>query len=365
MIQEFRVRNYKNFRDEIVFSLKTNKSYEFNQQVIKNGIIKDCLVIGENACGKTNLGYAMLDIVRHLTDKGRTALKWYQNLYNLDSTVCFEYTFCFGEMHLIYRYEKTSNEKLIREKLTINEKLAILNDITGAEVNLKGASSLNLANWNEDISLVKYVYANTVLDLEDEYCRAFGQFMQFVNGMLWFSSTEGNRYMGFATEQGNLFEAIASIHDGVKRLEQFLGELGITYQLVAKDKGEGMNIYCRMGKREVPLAPLLSSGTRSVVFFFFWYMQMQNVSFVYVDEFDAFYHTDLAAAIVRKIIDIPNTQAVITSHNTDLLSNGLLRPDCIFKLADNQIKPFAECTDKALREAHNLQKMYKAGAFND
>lgn len=99
--------------------------------------------------------------------------------------------------------------------------------------------------------------------------------------------------------------------------------------------------------------------------FFYWYLQLEKCSFLYVDEFDAFYHTELAEAVVRKIIQIPGVQAVITSHNTDLISNGLLRPDCIFKLEDNKIKPFSQLTEKALREAHNLQKMYKAGAFCD
>lgn len=69
MLQEFKVRNYKNFRDELLFSFRTSKNYEFNRGLIKNGIIKDCLVVGENASGKTNLGYAIFDIIWHLTDK--------------------------------------------------------------------------------------------------------------------------------------------------------------------------------------------------------------------------------------------------------------------------------------------------------
>lgn len=203
------------------------------------------------------------------------------------------------------------------------------------------------------------------MDKDDDICRTFYQFMQFVNGMLWFSSTEGNWYMGFSNIGGNLFEAIAGKDGAVEKLQAFLEEFDICYQLLAKDNGEGKSVYCRMGEQEVQLSSLVSSGTRSLIFFFFWYIQMEECSFVYVDEFDAFYHTDLAKEVVRKIIEIPNVQAVITSHNTDLMSNDLLRPDCIFKLEDNRIRPFSELTDKALREAHNLQKMYKAGAFND
>lgn len=365
MLQEFKVRNYKNFRDEITFSLKTEKNYEYNNALIKDGLIKDCLIIGENATGKTNLGYAMLDIINHLTDKANKKSLFFPNLFSNDDIVYFEYTFRFGQSILIYNYEKKRPDSVIREKLVIDGKKVILSDSSEGMVDLKGAENLNLSNWDDTISLVKYVYANTVLDKADKYCRVFQQFMRFVNGMLWFSSTEGNRYAGVANAQGkNLYEAIAEKENGVDKLEQFLNEMGIHYHLVTKDTGEGLNIYCKMGKKAVPLSTLVSSGTRSLIFFFFWYLQMEEVSFLYIDEFDAFYHTDLSVAVVRKIIDI-NAQAIITSHNTDLLSSGLLRPDCIFKLTDNRIKSFSELTDKALREAHNLQKMYKAGAFND
>ena len=74
MLQEFRVRNYKNFRDELVFFV-TEQDYDFNVELVKDGIIKDCLIVGENASGKTNLGYAIFDIIRSLTDKNRKEIK--------------------------------------------------------------------------------------------------------------------------------------------------------------------------------------------------------------------------------------------------------------------------------------------------
>lgn len=365
MLQEFKVRNYKNFRDEIVFSLKTTKNYEFNKNLVKNGIIKDCLIVGENASGKTNMGRAIFDVIRHLTDKRRREAVLYSNLYNVGEAVEFEYTFLFGKHELRYRYAKKDERTLIREQILINGKKILENSPVEAKTTLKGTENLDLAKWDRSISLVKYIYANTVLDKEDDACRVFNEFMEFVNHMLMFSSTEGNRYMGFSDVGGNLFEAIAGEEGAVEKLQAFLQNMGISYQLSVKDDGEGKNVYCRMGEKEVKLSYLTSSGTRSLIFFFFWYIQMEKCSFIYVDEFDAFYHTDLAKEVVRKILEIPNTQAVITTHNTDLMSNDLLRPDCIFKLEDNRIRSFSELTDKALREAHNLQKMYKAGAFND
>lgn len=47
------------------------------------------------------------------------------------------------------------------------------------------------------------------------------------------------------------------------------------------------------------------------------------------------------------------------------MSNELLRPDCYFIVQNNQIKNLSSLTTKELRMAHNLGKMYKAGAFDE
>lgn len=108
MLQEFKVKNFKNFKEELLFSLKTDNNYNFNTDIVYNGIIKDCVILGNNATGKTNLGYALFDITHHLTDKAKKLEKYklYSNLYNKDDTVYFEYTFRFGNSVLKYVYEK-------------------------------------------------------------------------------------------------------------------------------------------------------------------------------------------------------------------------------------------------------------------
>ncbi len=55
---------------------------------------------------------------------------------------------------------------------------------------------------------------------------------------------------------------------------------------------------------------------------------------------------------------------ILTTHNLNLMSNDLLRPDCYFVLKNNNIRPLPELTEKEIRKAHNLQKMYKAGIFD-
>lgn len=367
MLAEFKVRNYKNFRDELHFSLESAKNYEFNQNAVYHGIIKDAVVVGYNASGKTNLGRAMMDLITHLTNKGikKESALFYSNLYNSDQVVAFSYKFKFDSFVLEYDYEKEDEDRILRECVRIDGKKFIVNDTDQSFTCLSGSETLNLENWDKSISLVKYVYANTVLDKSDKYCQVFLRFMKFVHQMLWFSSTEGLRAVGSVSDGGNMLEEICSLENGVEQLEDFLREAGLSFKLMAKDTGEGKNIYCRMGDKEVVFAPLMSSGTRSLVFLFLWYMQRESLSFIFIDEFDAFYHTDLSLAVIRKLMQEKDIQIVFTTHNTDVITNELLRPDCYFQLDDNRIRPFCNLTDKALREAHNLQKMYRAGAFHE
>lgn len=104
-----------------------------------------------------------------------------------------------------------------------------------------------------------------------------------------------------------------------------------------------------------------STGTQSLALFYYWYMYIERASFVYMNEFDAFYHYELAESIVRKLKEFSGTQIILTTHNT---SNELLCPDCYYWLDSGIIRPLNELTERDLWQAHNLQKMYKAGAFN-
>ncbi len=85
---------------------------------------------------------------------------------------------------------------------------------------------------------------------------------------------------------------------------------------------------------------------------------------IFIDDFDAFYHHALSKELVNRIKEL-NCQVILTTHNTTIMSNDLLRPDCYFIMDNNKIKPIHTFTKKELRKAHNIEKMYKAGAFNE
>ena len=85
---------------------------------------------------------------------------------------------------------------------------------------------------------------------------------------------------------------------------------------------------------------------------------------MFIDEFDAYYHFELAESIVSILEKMPNTQVILTSHNTNLLSNKIMRPDCYFILTKDKLTALANATTRELREGHNLEKLYMSGEFN-
>ena len=91
-------------------------------------------------------------------------------------------------------------------------------------------------------------------------------------------------------------------------------------------------------------------------------MDKKPISFVYVDEFDAFYHYQLSYEVCKRLFGMKG-QIFLSSHNTTLMTNDLLRPDCYFVLKNNKIKSLDKCTEKELAEANNLERLYRGGAF--
>ena len=88
----------------------------------------------------------------------------------------------------------------------------------------------------------------------------------------------------------------------------------------------------------------------------------KDASFVFIDEFDAFYHYKLSYKVCKQLFNL-ECQVFMSSHNTYLMTNDLLRPDCNFILSEGSIKSLSDCTDKELRFGHNIEKIYRAGAF--
>ena len=268
-------------------------------------------------------------------------------------------------LNIIYRYSKNDVNTIKSESLLIDGKEVIFFDFLTRDgfTELEGSDTLNASIRSQSpISRIKYVNNNSILT-DNAQNQVFKKFMDFVDHMLLFYSLDSRGYEGFTNGNESVAEGI--VNSGkVQDFQEFLKENGIDYDLYACEVDGRKAIYCHFDNKDADFFKIASTGTRSLALFYYWYIRMEKASFVFIDEFDAFYHFELSASVQEHLKQISGVQIFTTTHNTDLMSNDLLRPDSYFLLKNNSIKAISDLTEKELRQAHNLQKMYKAGAFN-
>lgn len=367
MLKKFSVENFKGFQGKYVLDLSNPGNYAFNQECIKNGIVSKAAIYGINGIGKSNLGLAIFDIVNQLTDKIREMDK-YANYINLDGSkpyVYFEYEFQFDEDTLVYKYSKVNAVSLVEESLSINGKEMLYYDYRakkGSSI-FAGSEVLNLQSDSAN-SRVKYVMGTAVLTDNNKENLVLNRFKTFVDKMLLFYSLRKNGFIGFK-QSGELLERVIIEANKLKEFENFLNSQGLHVHLTSIESPEGKKIYFQHKNGLMHYFSECSTGMESLILLYSWLIKLEQCSFVYIDEFDAFYHYELAEAIIKKLKKFKNTQIIVTTHNTDLMNNDLMRPDCYFILTDEKIDSLNHLTEKDLRLAHNLQKLFKSGAFNE
>lgn len=367
MLAKFTVENFKGFQGRFTLDLSHPGNYAFNQECIRNGIVDKCAIFGINGIGKSNFGLAIFDLINHLTDKAKEPAK-YGNYLNLDSSktyASFEYEFRFGDDTVCYRYSKTSTTALVEESLSINGKDYLYYDFRAQKgfSLFPGSEALNLETQSMN-SRLKYVMGTALLTMENQENRVLQQFNDFINNMLLFYSLRTNGFIGFK-ESGEFLEEIIIKSGKVKDFEAFLNRQGLKANLIDLDTPEGKKLYFQHKNGVLHYFSECSTGMESLILLYSWLITLEKCSFVYIDEFDAFYHYELAEMIVKELKTFTNTQIIITTHNTDLMSNDLLRPDCYFILTDQKIDSINHMTIRDIRFAHNLQKLFKANAFTD
>lgn len=368
MLRKFKVSNFKCFRGIFEFDLSTAKNYTFNTECVKDGIVNNAMIYGYNGCGKSNLGWAIFDIIEHLTDKYRQEFPYmhYTNAYNNSNEAEFEYEFQIDASIVRYNYAKTDYRTLVSEHLYIDGKEVISFDRhdgnTTFASTLKGTESLNKTITDSHLSVLKYIKNNSELDESTENS-AFKRFYTFVENMLFFRSLEDRTYIGQESKKGSLVNDIIQ-QDKVEDFERFLNTANVECKLTVVDVFDKKDLAFDFAGNKILFRDIMSTGTSSLMLFYCWYLQIlkNEVSFVFVDEFDAFYHHELSRLIVNKLKET-GTQFVLTTHNTSIMSNDLMRPDCYYLMNNRKILPLPKCTDKELREVHNIEKIYKAGGF--
>lgn len=366
MLTRFSVKNYRGFSDKIEWDLSHPSSYSFNTNAIKNGVVKNGIIYGPNGSGKSNFGLAIFDIANHLSHKWKKPDYYlnYASAYSYEKPVEFEYVFKFGEDVVSYSYSKVARDFkgiLVKEQLFLNEKELLYKDADNLRLNneyaLTNLAIDNLKNSANNISIVNYLLG--VIPFPEGH--ALLKLREFVENMLFFRSLDNREFIGLKEGGSNIEEYIIN-NRLTEDFSEFLKEVS-GQQFVFANPAQGENVlYAVINGVRIPFLLVASTGTKNLELQYYWMKEMVNASFVFIDEFDAFYHHELSYTLCRRLFKGDN-QLFLTTHDTFLLSNDLLRPDCFFVLKDNKIRAICNLTDKELRFGHNLEKLYRGGTF--
>lgn len=363
MLKKFAVTNFRGFKDRIEWNLSHPSSYAFNQGAVKDGVVKNGIIYGPNGAGKSNFSLAIFDIENHLTQKMKKE-EYYQNFAyagRKDQPVRFEYSFALSSGSVDYDYAKNATGQLVEETLFFNGKKIFaqspqelyVDSMFPLEERVKEDIRMN-ANH---LSLVNFLLSSVPLP-NDHFLI---ELRDFVNSMLWFRSLKENEYIGLETGITWIEQYIIE-KELMPQFQNFLERVSEQkFSFVAPSEGD-KSLLCNIDGGIVPFKQIISTGTQSLLLIFYWLTKMDKASFVFIDEFDAFYHFRLSFEVC-KLLFAQNCQVFLSSHNTYLMTNDLLRPDCNFILNHNTIKSLVACTEKELRFGHNIEKLYRGGAF--
>lgn len=362
MIKRFSVTNFKNFRDTCTLDLSRIRDYSFNAHLIKNNLVNKALLYGKNGSGKSNLGFALMDITTHLTDNLRNPNTYLFSLNGdcASKTMSFRYEFDFNGKDVVYEYEKNENMVLMEERIYVSDELVFSYDYSSNKMDnhlpeLDGLNRQALLTRNMNNSVIKSIYGFSANLPEDSPIRLINE---FASGMLWFRSLGSYEFMGTTNTIENVDQYLASDPEVLKGLQSFLSDCGLSYELHAISDISGKRVYAHFANQDYPFFPIASTGTKSLCLFFYWMDKMkEHLKFLFLDEYDAFYHFNLSQGILRRVNSDPSFQAILTTHNPYLADNAIMRPDCYLNIKNGKIRSFADSTNRIIREGNSLERM--------
>ena len=368
MLHYFTATGFRCFDEMLFLDFSAVDRQDFSEALVRNRLVKTGIVLANSGAGKTALGMAIFDLTRHLTANHVIGSHDPDMSFGSESGMMeFNYQFRFDEQDLTYAYARSASGDLVYERIIINGGLYAEVDRRfggGATILADGAEHLKRDFSSSTISIASYIHKNSLLE-KNPANECFKKFISFAENMLYFSATHVNSYIGFTKGRIDLGAAILK-NGWLDELVSFLGECGLSYRLTAEKSVGQAFIGQRIGNRTMNLLRNTSLGVRKLITFFFWMKiaeaKGKEASFIFIDDMDGLHHLASGPTFQRALES--TAQVLITTTSTSMLTQRDVRPDCCFSLSNGSISSFLNRTEKHLRPAHNLERLYRAGAFD-
>lgn len=225
-----------------------------------------------------------------------------------------------------------------------------------------GLETLSISNWEQEISLLRFIFSNTVIPKES----ILNTLRTFIKGFSWIRPNDNAPRGIFNIGKAKSITNHLIENNQVQEFETFLHDTGLkNIKLSVQEDPEGKEkIYFSFNNGLLEFIPNASSGTKALLALYFITLLLEKTTLLLVDEFDANFHFQAAIITLKYLFEKDDTQMFVTSHNTDLMSNKNLRPDCVFSIGNGAINSIRDLTSRELRQGHNLEKLYQSGEFD-
>ncbi len=379
MLKRFEVENFRNFKNRIVVDFSKVGGYQFNQDCVTGEVLGKTLLYGRNATGKTNLGNALLDIAMGIGGRFRVPQGMFLNADSEKRSADFKYVFQFDASEIVYSYGRASEYEMVREELSVNGEVAFSYDFETRQgqfdnLALLGADTVVIeryldgvgnteeegADENRSLPFLRWLINNTALQEDALLLRLFS-YIKRMSSMNVSTSLLQRNYSIYQRVFAQMVES-----SGLAEFEEFLNAMGVECKLDMVTLPNGKKELYFVHGTPVSFVDSASSGTMVLLELYIQLLLKKDASFLYIDEFDAFYHYEMSETVVKFFKKkYPHCQVVMTTHNTNLMTNRLMRPDCLFILSrDGRLTALCDATTRELREGHNLEKLYISGEFD-
>lgn len=369
MLSRIIVKNFKCFKNETVFDFrKTN--YKLLKQNTRGKFLKGLLFVGDNASGKTTAVQPVILLLDLLFKDRDIHLFLYQCLFSKEDETTLTYEFNIDGHEILYSLSFDGN-KFLEETLKLDNQPII--ERIGENAKLRLSENSTFHEVDESLLFIKKAYFNTKFE-DNEILKKWFAFLKqsvCINAYKRTISSYNDesltlrKYLEkYGVEEINSFFKNNNFKYSVEYALEIEGK-GIRYEM---SEEEGKTLFFQREDISVPIPLFLeSTGNKTLINILPAVLHsVQKGGLLVIDEFSSGFHNKLEELIVRYIMNnSANTQLLLVSHSTNLLSNALLRPDQVYsvEMMGREGSVLNRFSDEQPRVAQNLEKMYLSGVF--
>lgn len=368
MLTKIYLTNFLSFfdRTEIDFTAsKYNILSETN--VYDNTILKGGLFIGPNAAGKSNVLKGIAFLINMIKGDGES-FELYRCRFSRLPFVILEYEFNFLNQKVVYKIEYSVKTKNMSEEISIDDRLILKREGSKGELTIGDTVAAD-DQLDNDTLFLRTASFNTGRFPQEPVLR---KLMDYLNNSYYVDGYNRGASWG---------KCITKYVDeyGVEKINKYLQEFNYDFfiEYGSESSGEGATISVGSNEKIVffkrksfPFPSIFYDESQGNQVFADMLPNvirtMENPGMLIFDEFGNSLHNKLAEKIVKFFMkNAEKSQLFITSHDTNLISNSVFRPDQINLVTfdgsnGSKIKRISKFKP---REAQNLEKMYLGGMF--